>query len=167
MPRATASRFAPAAAALAALVAAGAASAAFVVPPSTIAQDKLVLSQMAGPGGGDFFRIPTWAPRRYVESSSGLGTTYVDLVLTDNRYVRKTGKTMLKHSLAFTSEVVPLTLARCRTKKPEQPGPVPPTGRSAWICVTGRKGAVVRLSAYGPGLSLRTLRHVVTSAKPA
>ena len=167
MPRAAAPRFAPVLGVLAALAAAGAASAAFVVPPSVIAQDKLVLSQMAGSGGGDFFRFPTWAPKRYVESSSGLGTTYIDLVLTDNRYVRGAQPALLKHSLAFTSEVVPLTLARCRTTKPEQPGPVPATGRSAWICVAGRKGAVVRLSAYGPGLSLATLRHVVTSAKPA
>jgi hypothetical protein len=166
MPRAARFRLALAAAALAALVAAGAASATFVLPPYLIAQDRVVLSQMGGPVR-DYFRVPTWAPKRYVESSSGFGSTYIDLVLTDSRFTSKAQPVLLKHSLAFSSEVVPLSLARCRTKQPEQPGPVPSTGRSAWICLTGSKGSVVRLSAYGPGLSLAALRHVVTSAKPA
>jgi hypothetical protein len=167
MPRAEPiRRLAPAAVALAALVAAGAASAAFVIPPALVAQDRVVLAQMGGPVG-DIFRLPTWAPKRYVESSTGFGSTYVDLVLTDSRYLSKAQPAVLKHSLAFASEVVPLSLAQCRAKKPEQPGPVPRTGRSAWVCLTGKQGSVVRLSAYGPGLSLATLRHVVTSAKPA
>ncbi len=152
-------------AAIAALLVAGGASAAFVVPSSEIAQDKLVISQMAAPG--DFFRLPTWAPPRYVESSSGLGTTYVDLVLTDKRYVRKTGPALLKHSLAFTSEVVPLTLARCLTTKPDETQTVPKTGKPAWRCFAGRKGTIVRVSAYGPGLSAAALRRIVNSTKPA
>ena len=152
-------------AAIAALLVAGGASAAFVVPSSEIAQDRLEISQMTAPG--DFFRLPTWAPPRYVESSSGLGTTYVDLVLTDRRYVTKTGPPSLEHSLAFTSEVVPLTLARCRTTKPDEAQNVPRTGKPAWRCFAGRKGTIVRVSAYGPGLSVATLRHVVSSTKPA
>jgi hypothetical protein len=153
------------AAGIAALLLAGAASAAFVIPASVVAQDRFLISQIGGPS--DFFRLPTWAPPRYIESNSGVGTTYVDVVLADKRALAKKGTDPLKHSLEFTSELVDGSIGHCRATKPTPGIVVPTTGSPVWRCLHGKSGRVVRVSAYGPGLSRAMLLRVVDSAKPA
>jgi hypothetical protein len=160
-------RFLVVPAALLATSGAALATAPAVIPPSTLSRLESVLAMTHE--STDFLFVPTWAPRRYGLEGDGLGRDSVGFILTDSRVRGRPG--FLKRSMVFSTGVYTGSLKRCAAAKPPKPPASPDTvlwnGTVAWRCVRAPDGRVVRVYAYGPGLSKAQLERVVRSVKPA